>query len=289
MSSKITINSPKIWLKSFPWKKRKDHKYSRGKVVVLGSQKHMTGASILGAESALRVGTGSVKIICSKQTLPIYSARFPSILKKEINDIKALEKFTKKEKSSTFLIGPGSGLNDLTKKKTQLILKKVKYAVVDADALTSFKKNPKKLYILLDKNKVITPHLKEFHTIFPSIKKNLSDKEKILRAVQLTKTNIVLKGPVTLIGSFNGNIIFNKHTTSELAVIGSGDVLSGIIASLIGKNKFNPYHAACAGVWIHGESARQFGSGLIAEDIVKAIPHTLRKLKRWKIYSKKNQ
>lgn len=282
MNLKTAINSPKIWLKSFPWKKNKDHKYSRGRLVVLGSQKHMTGATILSAESALRVGTGSVKILCSKQTLPIYSARFPSALKKVINNTNALGRFISKEKSSTYLIGPGAGLNNLTKRKTQLILRKVKHTVVDADALTCFKKNPKKLYILLDKNKVITPHLKEFHTIFPSIKKSLSDKEKILKAIQLTKTNIVLKGPVTLIGSFNGNIVYNKHTTSELAVIGSGDVLSGIIASLIGKNKLTPFLAACAGVWIHGELARQFGSGLIAEDIVKAIPHTLRKLRKWK-------
>ena len=283
------INNPRIWVKNFPWKKSKDHKYSRGKLVVLGSQKNMTGATILSAESALRVGTGSVKILCSKQTLPIYSTRFPSVLKREINTIKALDIFVSDEKYSTYLIGPGAGSNNITKKKTQLILKKVKYAVIDADSLTCFKKNPRLLYKLLDKNKVITPHIKEFHTIFPSIKKNISIKEKILKAIQLTKTNIVLKGSVTLIGSYDGKIVYNKHTTSELAVIGSGDVLSGLISSLIGKNKLNPFLSACAGVWIHGDLARQFGPGLIAEDIVKAIPHTLRKLRKWKVYSKKNR
>ena len=60
MNLNLINNSPKKWLKYFPWKKRKDHKYSRGKVVVIGSQKNMTGATILSAESALRVGTGSV-------------------------------------------------------------------------------------------------------------------------------------------------------------------------------------------------------------------------------------
>jgi NAD(P)H-hydrate epimerase len=249
----------------------------------------MTGATILSTESALRVGTGSVKILSSKQTLPIYSIKFPSALKEEINNLKSLSKFINKEKSSTYLIGPGAGSNNLTKKKTRLILKKIKNVVVDADALTCFKKNPKELYRLLDSNKVITPHPKEFHSIFPSIKKNLSREEKITKAIQLTKTNIVLKGSVTLIGSFEGNIIYNKHTSSELAVIGSGDVLSGLIASLIGKNKLNPFLAACAGVWIHGDLAKQFGPGLIAEDIIKAIPHTLKKLKKWKIYSKRNR
>ena len=96
---KFVKNTPKIWLNKFPWKKQKDHKYSRGKLVVLGSQKHMTGATILCTESALRVGTGSVKILCSKQTLPIYSTKFPSVLKKEINNLKSLNRFINKEKN----------------------------------------------------------------------------------------------------------------------------------------------------------------------------------------------
>ena len=158
MNIKFVKNTPKIWLNKFPWKKQKDHKYSRGKLVVLGSQKHMTGATILCAESALRVGTGSVKILCSKQTLPIYSTKFPSALKEEINNLKSLSRFINKEKSSTYLIGPGAGSNNLTKQKTRLILRKIKNVVVDADALTCFKKKPKELYRLLDKNKVITSH-----------------------------------------------------------------------------------------------------------------------------------
>ena len=286
MNIRFVKNTPKIWVKNFPWKKQKDHKYSRGKLVVLGSQKHMTGSTILSAESALRIGTGSVKILSSKQTLPIYSTKFPSALKEEINNLKSLSRFINKEKSSTYLIGPGAGSNNSTKQKTRLILRKIKNVVVDADALTCFKRKPKELYRLLDKNKVITPHPKEFHSIFPTIKKNLSNKEKIIKAIQLTKTNIVLKGHVTLIGSFDGNIVYNKHTSSELAVIGSGDVLSGLIASLIGKNKLNPFLAACAGVWFHGDLAKQFGPGLIAEDIIKAIPHTLKKLKNGKFARK---
>ena len=125
MNLKFAKNDPRIWIKKFPWKKQRDHKYSRGKLVVLGSQKHMTGATILSSETALRVGTGSVKILCSGQTLPIYSARFPSVLKEEINTIKSLERFINREKASTYLVGPGAGLNNLTKLKTQLILKQI--------------------------------------------------------------------------------------------------------------------------------------------------------------------
>ena len=266
-------------MNNFPWKKKKDHKYSRGKLIIFGSQLNMTGSTILSAEAALRVGTGSVKIICSKKTLPIYSSKFPSVLKEEINTLFSLKKLIVKEKNSIFLIGPGAGVNQLTKKRTKLILKNSKYAVIDADALTCFKNNPKELYGLLDKNKIITPHIKEFHTIFPMINKKITNYEKIVKASKICKCNIVLKGANTLISSSAENIVLNKHTSSELAVIGSGDVLSGLIASLVGKNKLTPFLACCAAVWIHGDIAKKFGPGLIAEDIVKNIPNVLKKLK----------
>ena len=286
MKKKIKINSSKLWLNKFPWKKRNDHKYSRGKLIIFGSQPNMIGSTILSSEAALRVGTGSVKIICSKKTLPIYSLKFPSVLKEEFNNLSLLKKLIIKEKNSIFLIGPGAGSNQLTKKKTKLILKHSKYAIIDADALTCFKKNPKELYGLLDKNKIITPHIKEFHTIFPVINKKITNYEKIFKASKICKSNIVLKGAKTLICSSSGNIVLNKHTSSELAVIGSGDVLSGIIASLVGKNKLTPFLACCAAVWIHGDIAKKFGPGLIAEDIVKNIPNVLKKLK--KKFTKKN-
>ena len=282
MKINLKINSSKLWLNKFPWKKRNDHKYSRGKLIIFGSQPNMIGSTILSSEAALRVGTGSVKIICSKKTLPIYSLKFPSVLKEEVNNLSLLKKLIIKEKNSIFLIGPGAGSNQLTKKKTKLILKHSKYAIIDADALTCFKKNPKELYGLLDKNKIITPHIKEFHTIFPMINKKITNYKKIVNASKICKCNIVLKGAETLICSPSGNIVLNNHTSSELAVIGSGDVLCGIIASLVGKNKLTPFLACCAAVWIHGDIAKKFGPGLIAEDIVKNIPNILKKLKKRK-------
>ena len=282
MKINLKINSSKFWLKKFPWKKKNDHKYSRGKLVIFGSQPNMIGSTILSSEAALRVGTGSVKIICSKKTLPIYSLKFPSVLKEEINNLNLLKKLVIKEKNSVFLIGPGAGSNQITKKRTKLILKHSKHAIIDADALTCFKKNTKELYVLLDKNKIITPHIKEFHTIFPKINKKITNHEKILKASKICKCNIVLKGAKTFICSPTGNVVLNDHTSSELAVIGSGDVLSGIIASLVGKNKLTPFLACCAAVWIHGDIAKKFGPGLIAEDIVKNIPSILKKLKKRK-------
>ncbi len=282
MKSKFFENSPYLWLKYFPWKEVSGHKYSRGRVIVYGGQKEFTGATILSSLAALRTGTGSVKILCSKNTLEIYSLKFPSVLKKEVNSIYELERFIKKEKITSMLIGPGSGSNNKIKEITKLILKKVKYVVVDADALTCFKNDLKSLYKLLDKNKIITPHSGEFNKIFPKISRNLNSKDKVLQALELIKSNILLKGPNTVIGSYDKKIVINTHSSPELAVIGSGDVLSGLIASLVGGKKMNPFLAACAAAWIHGDIAKNYGKGLIAEDIIKGIPSALKRLKNGK-------
>jgi len=84
LKSNFYENSPNLWIKYFPWKKLADHKYSRGRVIIYGGQKEFTGAAILSAQAALRTGTGAVKIICSKNSLQIYSIKFPSVLKTEI-------------------------------------------------------------------------------------------------------------------------------------------------------------------------------------------------------------
>ena len=97
----------------------------------------------------------------------------------------------------------------------------------------------------------------------------------------MVNCTIVLKGSTTYISN-RQKIVVNSNSTKELAVIGSGDVLSGIISSLVGKNKLTPFLACCAAVWIHGDIAKKFGPGLIAEDIVKNIPSILKKLKKRK-------
>ena len=276
---KISKNSPNLWLKKFPWKQFLGHKYSRGRVVVYGGKRELIGATILSSLAALKTGTGSIKIICSKSTLDVYSIKFPSALKIKISNIKELKNFLKKEKITALLIGPGAGSNKKIKKITKLILKKVKHVVLDADSLTCFKDDLKSLYSLLDKNKIITPHIVEFHKIFPKIKKNLNNIDKIKEANKLIRSNIVLKGPKTIISSYDKKIITNSHSSPELAVIGSGDVLSGLIVSLIGKNKMKPHLAGSAAAWIHGDIAKKYGKGLIAEDIIKGIPLALARLK----------
>ena len=279
MKNSFLINSPNLWIKRFPLKKIFHHKYSRGRVVIFGGTKEFTGASILAAEAALRTGVGSAKILCSKDTLQIYSIKFPSVLKTEINNINELKSFLKKEKITSILIGPGAGKNKKIKEITKLILKKIKYVVLDADAITCFKNDLKSFYSLLDKNKIITPHMGEFHKVFPKIKKKINNIDKAIKASSLIKSNIILKGANTVIVSHDNKVVINTHSSPELAIIGSGDVLSGLLVSLIGEKKMNPFLAACAATWLHGDISKKFKRGLIAEDIVKGIPDALNRLR----------
>jgi len=278
---KLLKNTTNLWLKKFPWKKKISNKYSRGRVLILGGQKNMIGATILAAEACLRVGVGSVKIICTKETISILSQKFPSALKIEINNISFLKSFLRKERETTMvaLVGPGAGKSSMTMKFTEEILKQIKYVILDADSLNSFQKKTKKLLKYLDRNKLITPHQAEFHRLFPTIKKNLNNQEKVLKFLKLCKSNILLKGNTTVIGS-PGKIVVNKHTSSELAVIGSGDVLVGIITSLVGDKKMSLNEAAAAATWIHGDIAKRHGRGLISEDLIKGIPGALQRLKK---------
>ena len=237
----------------------------------------MIGATILSAEAALRTGVGSVKIICDRQTLPIYTLKFPSLLKKEINNFKEFKNFVIKNKNATFLIGPGIGSSNSTKKKVIFLLKNIINVLLDADAITSLKNDRKKIYKLLDRNKIITPHIKEFKTIFPKLNHIKKNKLKVIMANKLVDCTIVLKGSTTYISN-KKKIMINSNSTKELAVIGSGDVLSGIISSLVGKNKLNEFDGSCAGVWIHSEIGKKSGIGLIAEDLINELKPVLKKL-----------
>jgi len=276
IDNRIKENNPNLWInKKFPWKKYNSHKYSRGRVYIYGSLKNYIGASLLSSSAAIRCGTGSVTIISNKDTIDKYNQKFFSLLKVEINSDEELKNFLNSSSITSFLIGPGAGVNKQTIDNVKLISKFVSSVVIDADAITSFTKNSKELFSILDKNKIITPHEGEFNRIFSDLKNVKNKIEKSIKAAKKANCVLVFKGPDTIIASPDGEICINTISTEELAVIGSGDVLSGIIASLIGKNKMSAFDGACAGVWLHSYAARMIKKGLIAEDIIKNLPKAL--------------
>ena len=276
VGNRIKENNPNLWInKKFPWKKYSSHKYSRGKVYIYGSLKNYIGASLLSSNAAIRCGAGSVTVVANKDTIDKYNQSFFSLLKVEINSIEELKNFLNNSSITSLLIGPGAGVNQKTIDNVKLISKFVSSVVIDADAITSFIKNPKELFSILDKNKIITPHEGEFNKIFSDLKNVKNKIEKSIKAAKKANCVLVFKGPDTIIASPEGKVCINTIATEELAVIGSGDVLSGIITSLIGKNKMSAFNGACAAVWLHSYAARMIKKGLIAEDIIKNLPKAL--------------
>ena len=133
-------------------------------------------------------------------------------------------------------------------------------------------------------------NFKKIIKLFPDSKYVIDSKQKIIAINE----NIAAKNmDIALFYQNNNkymsaikryNVVINDHASSELAVIGSGDVLSGLVVSLVGQKKINPFLAGCAATWLHGDIAKHYEKGLIAEDLVKGIPSALKRLKKWKTY-----
>ena len=108
--------------------------------------------------------------------------------------------------------------------------------------------------------------------------------DKVIKSVEAAKlagSIVLLKGADTVIADPEGNVVINTSEAPYLATAGSGDVLAGIITSLVGDNKMNAFDAACAGAWIHSRLGELIGPGLIAEDLVDKIPYVIKELTKY--------
>ncbi len=193
---------------------------------------------------------------------------------KPFGNISAFNQVMKDNRIRCFLIGPGAGVSKSTHNQVLALLKTAKPVVLDADAITVFQNDLATLTSNINQEYVLTPHEGEFKRLFTLTK------DRILSARNAAKASgavIVLKGHKTIIAAPDGQVIINQNAPTTLATGGAGDVLSGIIAGLIAQG-MPVFYAAAAATWMHGEAAKLFGVGLIAEDLPDLLPQVLKKL-----------
>ncbi len=268
-------NGPGLWRDSFPVPGYDTHKYSRGTVLIAGGAQ-MTGAARLAARGAQRAGAGLVTVAAAKEAAPVYAADLTSCIIRPMENESVWQNVLDTVRHEALVIGPGYGRAAATKRHVLQALAQRKPIVLDADALTVFADAPNVLMANLHEGCVLTPHEGEFARLFQLEGDPL---RRASLAAVLSGAVIVLKGAATVIAAPDGHCILNANASADLATAGAGDVLSGIIAGLMAQG-MPVFEAAAAGVWLHGESARRFGAGLIAEDISGGLPAVLAELRQ---------
>jgi NAD(P)H-hydrate epimerase len=278
IQTKMFENGPALWRARYPWPQPLGHKYGRGHCVAVSGSAHATGAARLAARGALRVGAGLVSVASPPDAVPVNAAALTAIMVKPFAGAGGLADLLKDARFNAVVIGPGCGVGRATQDLVAAVLASKAAAVLDADALTSFKDEPSALFALLREPAVLTPHEGEFERIFPGLLAKAQNRIEAARAAAAAaKCTVLLKGPDTVTAAPDGRAAINTNAPPWLATAGSGDVLSGMIGGLLAQG-MDSFAAACAGAWLHGEAANCFGIGLIAEDIPEMLPRALRAL-----------
>lgn len=252
------------------------HKGSFGHALLVSGSYGKMGAAVLASKSCLRTGCGLLTTHCPEQGLPILQTAIPEAMASIDNNPKIISNIPTGDTYSAVGIGPGIGTDEITKNTLQKFLQtNTKPVVLDADALNIIAQNPQ-MWEFIKPNTVITPHPKEFDRLTHS---HSSCYERFKTQISFAKERnciVVLKGHYTSIASPDGTVYFNSTGNPGMATAGSGDVLTGIILSLLAQ-KYEPIEAAKIGVFIHGLAGdyaqKKLGTmSLIASDIINNLP-----------------
>lgn len=282
LSPQLHANAPDLWRSAFPAPTITGHKYQRGHLLMLGGPV-MTGAARLAARAAMRAGAGLVTLACAPEAHLLYSLSQASLIVSPIDSLQQFQALLADTRRNALLLGPGGGVEGtaggLLRQATLDSLAAGRTGVLDGDVFSIFAGCLQALRDAgLDDRWVLTPHEGEFRRLFGELPGGRLRRAQTA-AVQ-SGAVIVLKGPDTIIAHPDGRTIINENAPADLATAGSGDVLAGIIAGLLAQG-MPTFPAAAAACWLHGESGKSAGPGLLADDLPETLPGVLAKVRQY--------
>ena len=251
------------------------HKGTYGHALLIAGTTGKTGAALLASESCLRSGVGLLTTHLPKSAmLPLQVYLPEAMISPDESDV-CFSQVPDLQPYNAVGAGPGLGKSKETTNALKHLIQEVKVPMVlDADALNIISENKTWLSFLPEKT-IITPHPKEFERLFGKTENSQQRLELQREMSQKYNIIIVLKGANTSITFPNGTCFFNSTGNPGMATAGSGDVLTGIILSLLAQ-RYTPEEAAIIGVYMHGragdKAASQLGmESMIAGDITKNL------------------
>ncbi|MEW6117977.1 MAG: NAD(P)H-hydrate dehydratase [Nitrospirota bacterium] len=294
---KVSLVSREMIAPLLPPRQRDAHKGDFGHILVIAGARGKTGAALMTAKACLRSGAGLVTLAVPESLADVIQGRVTEEMVLPLPDdgsgmfsSRALDDIFPfiEKRADIIAIGPGIGVSEETTAiMTELVQRSTVPMVIDADGLNSLSASFKSEHEVQDAFRraksplVLTPHHGEMARL---VHCSLST-DRIATALsfaQSTGTCLVLKGGPTITASPEGDAFINPTGNPGMATGGSGDVLTGIIAALLGQS-LNPVNAAVYGVYLHGlagdKAAEVKGEqALIASDIIDALPGAFREI-----------
>jgi len=268
-------------LQEVPRKGRESTKYRAGSVLVVGGSPGLTGAAMLAALAAFRADAGYVTVGVPESTLPVFEAGLLEVVKRPLPEDSSGRLLPRAadaivdaaERADAVAIGPGLGRTDGTRDLVRVLLERLTQPVVlDADALFALEPFQRSAPT------VLTPHAGELASLLGASSGQIDAHR--LAAVREAATRfgatVLLKGPDTLVATPREGVLVAAYGEPSLATAGTGDVLTGVIASFLAKGMRAPL-AAAAGAVAHGIASRLVEPhvGLVASDLLPGIQRAL--------------
>ncbi len=256
-----------------PSRSKFDHKGSVGKLLLIAGSKGKMGASVLSARAALRTGVGLLTVHAPACGTVILQSSVPEAMVNEDVEVEVISSIPEFE--GVIGIGPGIGTQAATQKALEELLRTASNPIVlDADAINILGEN-RNLLEHVPKQSILTPHPGEFRRLVGEWGDDFDKLEKLRNLCKEYELNVVLKGAYSAVCNSEGEIYFNPTGNVGMATGGSGDVLTGMVSSLLAQG-LEPFSALKLGVYIHGfagdlAAVKNGVHSLIASDIIETI------------------